>query len=205
MSYAIKRADNWRELGGGFEADGVHYPVGWLASATPEDRAAIGIFPVAEADDPPSDQRVIGSSVIDDGNGRPVRVHILEPLSAEDIRRQARADVERRVGQAFLAGFAPPHPSFLGQRLQVRDNEDRTNWLTSQASYAAAVSAGYGDVIDASFRTTSNATITVSYADGLNILLAMAAWGRDIFARSWALKDAIDAGEPYDIDTGWPE
>ena len=136
----------------------------------------------------------------------------VDPLPEEEIaaraearRQSARGQVDARAEQAFLAGFAPAHPAFEGQRLQVRGVEDRTNWLTSQASYSAAVAAGAGDVVNASFRTVENETVTISYADGLNTLLGMAAWGAAILARSWAIKDAIATDAEYDIDTGWPE
>ena len=135
----------------------------------------------------------------------------IEPLSSDELaaRRAATvataiAAVEERTADAFLAGFPPALAEFAGERLQVRNSEDRTNWLTSQASYTAAVGAGFGDVVDASFRTAGNATVTVSYAEGLQVLLGMAAWGRAIMSRSWALKDAINADQPYDLEAGWP-
>lgn len=133
------------------------------------------------------------------------------PLTADELATRraetvatAIAAVEARATDAFMAGFMPSLADFAGERLQVRGSEDRTNWLTSQASYAAAVAAGFGDVVDASFRTAGNATVTVSYAEGLQVLLEMAAWGRSIMSRSWALKDAIAAGQPYAPDAGWP-
>ena len=135
----------------------------------------------------------------------------IEPLAAEELaaraaaaRLAARAAIEARGAAAFFAGYAPAQPAFAGERLQVRDGDDRTNWLTSQASYAAAVAAGFGDVVDASFRTAGNRTITVTYAEGLEVLLGMASWGRRIMARIWALKDADAAGEPYELESGWP-
>lgn len=202
MPHAIKRPEGWAEVSGQFATNDVNYPVGWLESASTDELAAIGVHEVAETA-PPEGHRVIGSQ-IEDRDGLPVRVLLTEPVPIAEIQQAQRAAIDARAAQAFAAGFAPPHPAFAGERLQVRNNEDRTNWLTSQASYAAAVQAGAGDVVDASFRTAGNATITVSYADGLTILLAMAAWGRGILARSWALKDAIAAGAPIDIDAGWP-
>lgn len=74
----------------------------------------------------------------------------------------------------------------------------------------AAVAMGAGAVEDASFRTADNSTITLSYADGLAALLAMAAWGKAVMGRSWALKDAVAVAEDMaalaaiDIGAGWP-
>ena len=126
-------------------------------------------------------------------------------LTPEEQRAALRAAIEAHAAAAFARGYAPAHVAFAGQRLQTRDVEDRTNWLTSQASYAAAVAAGAGDVVDATFRTAANATVTVTYAEGLDVLLGMAAWGRTIMARSWELKDAITAGDMPDVAAGWPE
>jgi hypothetical protein len=94
--------------------------------------------------------------------------------------------------------------------LQTRNVDDRTNWLVSQASYSAAVAGGFGAVMGANFRTEDNVNITLSYAAGLNVLLAMAAWGVAHYARSWELKDVMTAASDdaaisaIDIDGGWP-
>lgn len=102
--------------------------------------------------------------------------------------------------------------ALAGKFLQVRDVEDRTNWLTSQVSYAAAISAGLGETVGARFRTVSNETIEVSYSEGYNVLLKMADWGASIMHRCWILKDAINAAtNPEELsaimstlEDGWP-
>lgn len=199
MTYALRSPDGyWAEIAGSFVADDVQYPANWLELASPAEIAAVSV--AAIIDDPlPTDARITGAELID-VDGAPHRRWLTEPFTAIELRRQ----VDARAAQAFAAGFAPAHADFAGERLQVRDAEDRTNWLTSQASYSAAVAAEMGDVVDASFRTMANRTITVSYADGLQILLGMAAWGRDILAVAWAKKDALAAGEAIDLDDGWP-
>lgn len=199
MTYALRTAEGgWTEIAGCFTADDIQYPANWLELASPTEIAAIGVAAIVD-DAPPTDARTIGSELID-VDGMPHRRWLTEPFTAVELRRQ----VDARAAQAFAAGFAPAHADFTGERLQVRDAEDRTNWLTSQASYSAAVAAEMGDIVDASFRTMANRTITVSYADGLQILLGMAAWGRDILAVAWAKKDALAAGEAIDLDDGWP-
>lgn len=152
----------------------------------------VGANPEAGAIDV-DDDAYVGPGMVRDGDGFAWPV---APIGA--------GDVDARAAAAFQRGFAPDHADFAGERLQVRDMDDRTNWLTSQASYAAAVAAGAGDIVDATFRTAANRTLTVSYGEGLVILLGMAAWGRTIMARSWALKDALAAGEPVDLEAGWP-
>jgi hypothetical protein len=126
------------------------------------------------------------------------------PDRAAELRAARLAAVEAWLQRALLAGYAPTLPAFAGQRLQMRDADDKANWLTSLISYSAAVAEGHGDVIDASFRTAANATITVSYLEGRDILLAMAAWGRALLAHSWTLKDRIATGTDVEIEDGWP-
>ena len=127
-------------------------------------------------------------------DGSVVQVHQLEPIALADLKAQRVKEVEALLQAAFLEGYTPTEGPLAGHTLQVRDAEDRTNWLTSQASYSAAVAGGFGDVVDADFRTAANDTVTVSYASGLNVLLGMAAWGRGLMGKSWALKDWI--GDP---------
>lgn len=121
-----------------------------------------------------------------------------------------RAAVGQRVDDAFAAGFTVPSGPMQGALLQVRTQEDRTNWLTSQASYSTMVALGHGAIVAARFRDTANVTHVISYQDGLTALLQMAAWGASIMARSWELKDAIEAAEDQaaldaiDVNAGWP-
>lgn len=128
-------------------------------------------------------------------------------------RKQAALDAVLTRRDALLAGgFTVPAETSAdlgGRVLQTRNIDDRTAWLTSQAAYSAAVVAGQGALANAIFRPEDNITTTVSYAEGLNVLLAMAAWGASIYAHSWDLKDAIDAAdrvafEAIDIENGWP-
>jgi hypothetical protein len=133
------------------------------------------------------------------------------PLDIRAARRKREVDAIRDVH--LVGGFtvsAEVSTDLSGKVLQTRDVEDRTNWLTSQAAYFAAVSSGQGGTLGATFRAADNSTVTVSYSEGLGVLLAMAAWGAAVYSRSWALKDIIDAAEDdtnldeIDITTGWP-
>ncbi len=136
-----------------------------------------------------------------------VRERSAEELA--DAKVAARAAVSAKLAEQFAGGFTPSAGALAGKTLQTRDIEDRTNWLTSQAAYSAAVAAGQGAVEGAVFRTADNETVTTSYADGLAVLLAMAAWGKALMGHSWALKDQIAAAatfadlETIDIETGW--
>ena len=129
-----------------------------------------------------------------------------------DVRKRAKRDavsalIDAKLSGGYVHNFGEP---FGEKRLQTRNIEDRTNWLTSQASYSAAVAGGAGAIMGAAFRSEDNVNITLSYADGLDVLLAMAGWGAAHYARSWALKDLITAAEDeaaleaIDIESGWP-
>ncbi|GAA0760787.1 hypothetical protein FHS52_001129 [Erythromicrobium ramosum] len=136
----------------------------------------------------------------------------LAPLTLAEQKQALRERINARRDAAFAAGWtvSGTGTALDGHVLQTRDVEDRTNWLTSQASYSAAVAIGAGAVEDAMFRTAANATITLSYASGLAALLALAGWGKTVMGNSWSLKDAVDAAadqtalDAIDVEAGWP-
>jgi len=115
--------------------------------------------------------------------------------------------VSTTLSGGYSHDFGAPHGVKV---LQTRDADDRINWLTSQAAYSAAVMGGAGAFEGANFRAEDNTDITLSYADGLNVLLSMAAWGASVYAASWVLKNAIEAAadeaalDAVDVNDGWP-
>lgn len=151
-----------------------------------------------------------GTAVDDDG--LPVGP---DPLPADEYSLAARkadlrAVVDGRRDELLTGGYTPASGPLAGHRLQTRDMVDRTNWLTSFAGYSTAVAAGQGDVDGARFRDADNVTTTLTYAEGLEVLLGMQQWGAAINGRSWDIKDAIadasDEAELFtiDINAGWP-
>lgn len=133
-----------------------------------------------------------------------------EPPTLEERKLQMTAVINAKRDQILTSGYSVPSGPLEGKVLQTRDLEDRTNWLISQGSYAAAVAAGQGNVAGAKFRTQSNETITLTFEEGLAVLLEMAAWGAAVMERSWDLKDVVAAAEDHDdldaidIEAGWP-
>lgn len=130
-------------------------------------------------------------------------------LVVEKMKKASLVDAS--AAAIFRAGYVPADGPMAGHTLQVRDNEDRTNWLTSQASYMAAVAAGMGDTPGAVFRTANNETVTLTFAEGAEVLVSgMAVWGKGIMGNAWNLKDQISAAtafddlEAIDITVGWP-
>lgn len=128
-----------------------------------------------------------------------------------EVRAAWSDRVTAKRDAAFEGGYAPTTGALAGHTLQVRDDRDKINWLTSQASYLAAIQGGHGAAPGATFRTAANDTIVTSYAEGFEIIVVgMAQWGAAIMNRSWALKDEGAAAETLtellaiDIETGWP-
>ena len=143
-------------------------------------------------------------------NGQITEVPDAPPPSLVEMKATASASVSRKRDELLAGGythdFGAPHGVHT---LQTRP-DDRTNWLASQAAYSAAIAAGAGNMAGATFRTADNATITMTYMQGLTVLLAMVAWGQSVMARSWVLKDDIAAATDeteltaVDIESGWP-
>lgn len=127
----------------------------------------------------------------------------------DTLKARKRGQVDLYLYARFQVGFAPTTGPLTGHTLQVRDDTDRTNWLTSQAAYLAQINAGNGAVSAAEFRTADNVTITCSYSDGYSTLLGMGAWGKELMRKSWSLKDQINAltnpadVTAYDVAAAW--
>lgn len=131
------------------------------------------------------------------------------PLS--DVRAAWSDRVTAKRDAVFAGGYTPATGALAGHTLQVRDDRDKINWLTSQASYLAAIQGGHGAVLGATFRTAANDTVVTSFTEGFQIIVVgMAQWGAAIMNRSWALKDEGVAADTLadllaiDIETGWP-
>lgn len=182
--------------------------------ATAEELAGHGII-IPDPTDPPAvdpDQLayVVEPAFLD---GVLTQQWAVRDKTAEELteaKAARKAQVNARLAEMFQGGFTPSTGPLAGKTLQTRDMEDRTNWLTSQAAYSAAVAAGQGSEEGAVFRTAANETIQTTYQNGLLTLLAMAAWGKTLMGYSWSLKDEIDAAASFadlaviDIETGWP-
>lgn len=125
-----------------------------------------------------------------------------------------RAQIDAKTLEVFAGGFTVPSGTLAGKNLQVRNETDRTNWLTSLGMYQLAIANGQGAEEGAIFRTTDNQTFTLTYAEGLQVLVGMMMWGRSVYGRAWALKDQLDALQDGDGDGlaviravhthGWP-
>jgi len=111
MAYAQKIGGAWTALSSAqpVEHDGIATSYDSLMLWTDEERAAFGVYVVAEGAPPPEGQRV-ASSVIGERNGRPVYVNTFEPIPGPDpveiiTMRQARLQL-LQVGKLSAANQA---------------------------------------------------------------------------------------------------
>lgn len=128
----------------------------------------------------------------------------------EALRDQANAAVNAKREAVFAAGFLVSGGALDGQHLQLRNADDKANWLIVDKNARLAVAAGAGDVPLIPVRTLENQTITVTPNQALAVLAALESWGGAVMAHSWTLKDAITAAADeaslaeIDLDSGWP-
>lgn len=103
----------------------------------------------------------------------------------------------------FAYDFGSPYGVL---NLQLRDSEDRTNWLTLRTSVSELIFAGYGDTA-ISIRTEENITVPMTANSVAVMLRSMSQYGSDVLYNSWVLKDQAREAEDLnlvDITVGWP-
>lgn len=192
----------------GLSADQVRSILANVSFSEGADLTAHGFGPYAETAPPAAGWwQVVSEAEPMDGE----QVWSVEDRPLEAVRADWNALVTARRDAVFAGGYSPSTGALAGHTLQVRDERDKINWLTSQASYLAAIQGGHGAVLGATFRTAANDTVVASYAEGFQIIVVgMATWGAAIMNRSWALKDegaAVGTLEDLltiDIEVGWP-
>lgn len=134
-------------------------------------------------------------------------------LTAADWLEVKRGEINAKLAEV-VSRFVIPDGPMAGEALQIRNADDKANWDLSRTTYKEMVDAGLGEAEGAFFRTESNATFGLTFAEGLRLLDLMRGFGFDCMARSWALKDAAKAAvaagggkselDAIDIATGWP-
>jgi hypothetical protein len=130
------------------------------------------------------------------------------------IRDRRIGDVNRRY-EAYLARGFPTAP-FDGEpepeRLQCRNELDRTNWLGLVVDCQFKIAFDLGDVTEAgtALRCTSNRMYQVSPNDALGRMITLLGQVQAAQANWWRLKDlcrtvrfATDL-EALDLEEGWP-
>lgn len=139
------------------------------------------------------------------------------PLTEEEIaalqptleqRRTNRLQEVEELRDLKLSRYSHDFgPGYGVLNLQLRDNDDRTNWLTLRTTATDLILAGMGESPVLAIRTDENVTIPMNALQVSQVMGAMAVYGGEVLAVSWALKDAIKASddpESIDITQGWP-
>jgi len=120
------------------------------------------------------------------------------------------AELEAHGQSLFNQGFAYDFGKPYGVlHLQMRNDSDKANWLVARMNMNDAIMAGYGDERIAPIHTAENITVMVTPKEGVNVLVAMNAWGMHLYSKSWEKKAEIraleseDALNDYDVTEGW--
>jgi hypothetical protein len=197
MAYAIRRSGGWEEIVGPFEIDDIQYPANWPDCADDDERAALGILPIAGVPAAPTDAKAIGQGL--GGVDTPAREWITEPYPIED----ARAIVWNRVKALRDARMAAGCTTPLGRMDSDQDSQRKLNGAVTNALVAQLAVMPF-------FIDWTMADDSVVTHDGPQIIAAGAAVAQHIAAchgRGTALRAEIEAAaDPFaiEITAGWP-
>jgi hypothetical protein len=120
-----------------------------------------------------------------------------------DMRRQVNALRDEKLSRYrhdFGGSYGP-------LSLQLRDSDDRTNWLTLDFACSKLIAGGGGES-PVEVRTEENVTVQMTASQASGMIAAMAGYGQEVMKASWQIKDAIEqASDPAEIDVelGWPQ
>jgi hypothetical protein len=136
----------------------------------------------------------------------------MRPIEALKARRTER--ITQRYETYLQEGF--PTAAFEGQpepeRLQCRNELDRTNWLGLVVKCQYAIAAGFGDLIEAGthIRCTSNRMYLITPNDALARMLVLLTQADAAQQNWWRLKDEARTAwrreglDTIDLEEGWP-
>lgn len=192
-SYAFNDGVNWIECEGTFEFNEIQYNAEWVRGADDEQRASLGFVPVVEVPQP--EGVIVTGRGLEDFDGQPRRKWFVKEFTLDELKAAKKAQAERMIAVKMSGGF----PCTLGgneERLQLRNETDRTNWLTFHSVCRDAMLAGAGDSVSLQpIRTQDNRNYSVTYAEGAALMADLRTWAGAIMAVAWGLKDAIAAAE----------
>lgn len=138
----------------------------------------------------------------------------MKPLAANSpIRLRAIKDkVDPRYDQHLLGGIPLDALGYPGERLQCRNELDRTNWLALKDICFEAISAELGAALipEPGIRCNSNNFIRPTFAETFTLMQHVRTWAMQAQANWWRLKDLCRAAptaqelEAIDFEEGWP-
>lgn len=176
----------------GFNHQDLTYPPGWIALATADERAALGII---EAPEPPSSLHTW------DGSG-----WVLDVAAAasylQDRRTTRLAAINTERDRREEAGF--PY------RGQILDSTPRSVQRITAAALAAQAALAAGQSFSLEWTCADNSTLTLDAGGVSGMPVALAQHAAALHAHARSLKAAVDAANSeaalatIDIQAGWP-
>lgn len=213
MAYAIITGRSVKELlvdEPFTDAAGNQHPANWSDLYSPKEIKAIGIHLIEEPPVPaPGYVRTGLSLSVQDG--KPVRRanDRLQPIEEAQRTSLSAADAEYRA--RIAAGFPAPMLGDGSETLQVRDAEDKANWLSVMTIAGAEVANGNGDrLYDHPISTTANLAYTLTNSEALLLMRGLFRWASEMRQAHADHKQAIRAArtrqavDAVDLSAGWP-
>lgn len=133
------------------------------------------------------------------------------PLPTLDVlRTRALVAVNARREAVFAEGFLVTTGALENLHLQLRNADDKANWMIVEKRARAAIAATLDGTPIIPIRVLENQTVMVTPEYAIEVLTGLETWGGAVMAHSWTLKDAITAASDendlaaIDLDSGWP-
>ena len=200
MAFARKVGDFWQEVTDGFTvgrgAAAIQYPPGWLDSASPEERAALGAVEIVEELPPADSMRLLGQQIADVA-GVPHRRWVMP--ATNDVREARRRE---------LASIRWDRQQAMKWRGRVVAADDTTLGRIMAAVFQAQLTGDQAATVQWKFGDNDFDTLTLTDLTAYGV--AIGAHMQGCFAREAELVDAITRAASYadiaavDLASGWP-
>jgi hypothetical protein len=169
----------------------------WIVMAdgtTAEQAAAIGAKLVIDDELPPEGSySILMAGVEDRGDLNPHRWFSTVPYGIEDEREALVGLALQRYADILDAGFPIDMSPYGGglEHLQLRDANDKANWLTFKDACQDQIEGGGGDQpMPQAVQTLENNAYTVTANQGKAMMIALRQWGGFHLGKSQAVKRA---------------
>lgn len=187
----------------------IQYPWNITELWSEADLLALGVVTYSEPGEAPAGYRATGYT-LDVQGGNVVAVLTTEAIPLADLKAARTREAEDAYTEKLAVGY-PVTLDGQAETLQLRNSEDRTNWLGLLLAAQAGVAAGYGAAnYPAKIRTTSNTGYTVTNAEAVGLMFDLLGWAASMFQARSNVKDAISAAAnaaavaSVDVNAGYP-